>query len=323
MDAPHLPTANSVPPDSMWAAAVRSALRVIPSLGIKPERFFNRTPLSGANASVRDPGGRMKIEVVSHCWNYSHLLVYQLSSLVLSPPQTVEIVMTVCYCSEDKGTAELLAFFEQQNVPGVTWNWIEVPREVLLRRSVGRNLAAKASEADWVWFTDCDVVFADGCFDGLAEAVADCRDLLVYPREERCTMMLDADDPVLVASREGPGVRSVNFDDFLVQRPRQATGPLQITRGDAARTWGYCGEISSYQRTTDRWRKTYEDRVFRWLLGTRGTPVEFPGVYRIKHVEKGRYQSGWWGRLRSFIRRRDDASRGDAVEESHFRKNNS
>ena len=37
--------------------------------------------------------GHLQIEIVSHCWQYSHLLVYQLSSLILHPPQDTRIVM--------------------------------------------------------------------------------------------------------------------------------------------------------------------------------------------------------------------------------------
>ncbi len=295
--------------DSIWAAGVRSALRLIPSLGIKPNWLLTRLDLPGENGYGADTASVGHIEVVSHCWNYAHLLVYQLSSVVLAPPKNVRLTMTVCYCDEDQDTVELMKFFHEQKVPGVIWNGITLPREALLRRSVGRNVAAKSSQADWVWFTDCDVVFAAGCFDGLAAALEERNDRLVFPREERCTLMLASDDPVLAATAKGPAVLAVDFENFLLQHPRQATGPLQITRGDIARTWGYCGEIDSYQRTTDRWRKNYEDRVFRWLLGTRGTPLDIPSVYRIKHVEKGRYQAGWWGRFRSFIRRRDGASR--------------
>jgi len=293
--------------DSGVAALVRNALRIIPSLKIPPTWLFD-VPDSDQLAPARAP---REIEVVSHCWNYAHLLGYQLSSLVLSPPRDTRVRMTVCYCSDDRGTAELLEFFGGQEVENVTWNWIALPREALLRRSVGRNLAAKATTADWVWFTDCDVVFAQGCFDGLAAGVEGRRDGLVYPREERTTDMLAADDPVLAAGRSELALREVNFDTFSVKRPRQATGPLQITRGELARAGGYCGMIQSYQTTTDRWRKTYEDRVFRWLLGTPGTPLDVPGVYRIRHVEKGRYRGGPFSRLRSWIRRTRD--RGEST----------
>ena len=39
--------------------------------------------------------GRLHIEIVSHCWHYAHLLVYQLRSLVLFPARQMGGTMTV------------------------------------------------------------------------------------------------------------------------------------------------------------------------------------------------------------------------------------
>ena len=39
--------------------------------------------------------GRLSLELVSHCWNYSHLLECQLGSLVAAPPRAVDVTMTV------------------------------------------------------------------------------------------------------------------------------------------------------------------------------------------------------------------------------------
>jgi len=69
----------------------------------------------------------------------------------------------------------------------------------------------------------------------------------------------------------------------------RATGPLQITHGDIARAVGYCESLPYYQRPSATWCKAYEDRAFRWLLRTQGEPVDVPGVFRIRHVAKGRY----------------------------------
>ena len=63
--------------------------------------------------------GRLSIEIVSHCWNYSHLLAYNLSSLVNHPPQDIDVTMTVFYCPEDQGTVDMLEFFSGFEVPGV------------------------------------------------------------------------------------------------------------------------------------------------------------------------------------------------------------
>ena len=80
--------------------------------------------------------------------------------------------MTVFYSPEDTKTKALLDFFSEQVVPGVSWNWQPMPKQELFRRAIGRNRAALATKADWVWFTDCDLMFRDNCLDALAEVSA-------------------------------------------------------------------------------------------------------------------------------------------------------
>jgi len=248
--------------------------------------------------------GRLKLEIVSHCWNYAHLLAYQLSSLVLAPPKGMSVRMTVCHCSEDKGTGALLDFFAAQAVPGVTWNWMGLRREELMRRAIGRNRAALATDADWLWFTDCDLVFHDGCLSRLGEILQGRADALLFPREERCTRMLAAGDELLRAAAEKPRLVAIDASRFEAEQRSRATGPLQIVHGDLARELGYCAALRCYQSPTERWRKTYEDRAFRWLLQNDGRGIDLPGVYRIKHIAKGRYHGpGLVTRLRSGIRR--------------------
>lgn len=296
---------ESPPVDTVAAHIGRTVLRLIPQLGVPPSWWVSREwSRKLAELDQTQPAENpASIEIVSHCWNYASLLVYQLSSLVLAPPQNVRVTMTVCYCEEDEETVKLLEFFGAKEVPGVTWNWMPLPREGLLRRAYGRNQVALRSTADWVWFTDCDMVFAEGCLDGLAAAVTGEAAILVYPEEERTTRMLPPDDPLLAAGKQPDQVLSVEWDQFSVARLNRATGPLQITRGDVVRQVGYCAPLPCFLTGAEHWRKTYEDSAFRWLLGTEGTRVKFPGAYRIKHVVKGRYRGGIISRFRSWIRR--------------------
>ncbi|PVY70339.1 hypothetical protein C8D92_10991 [Tamilnaduibacter salinus] len=248
--------------------------------------------------------GRLTVEVVSHCWNYSHFLAYQLSSLVHFPPQSVNVVMTVFYCPEDEQTRALLDFFETQAVPGVTWNWWPLSRQELFRRGIGRNRAALATQADWMWFTDCDLMFRDDCLDQLGEALQGRRDALLFPREERVTELLAEDNPMLSAGAGEPRVLDIDTSVFTSKFPSRATGPLQIAHGDVCRAVGYCRNISLYQQPVDSFAKCHEDRAFRWLLQSQGEPIDVPGVYRIRHVAKGRYSGSEANtRLRTLVRR--------------------
>lgn len=254
-------------------------------------------------AQVEAKSGRLSLEIVSHCWRYAHLQAYQLSSLVQHPPQDIDVTMTVFYAEEDQATAALLDFFAQQQVPNVTWNWQKLSAPELFRRAIGRNQAALASQADWVWFTDCDVCFGAGALDSLNAQLQGCQELLVYPQEERVTSLLTDDSPMLIAAKE-PAIVSIDEDAFNSKAVTRATGPLQITHGDVARRMGYCAGVSAYLRAEPKWSKCHEDRVFRWLLKTQGTPIDIPAVYRIRHETKGRYtNSKATVALRSSIRK--------------------
>jgi hypothetical protein len=285
----------------MRAGAEELYMRMAVSGLVDPRRFLPSVPEA---RSLPARTGRLSLEIVSHCWGYHFLLAYQLSSLVNHPPTELSVTMTLYYSREDQPTSEMLEFFGAIEVPGVRWNWVALDRERLFRRAIGRNLAALDTRADCIWFTDCDVVFHEGCLDGLGELLQGRQDLLVFPRVERTTSLLAGNDPMLTAARDQPLVIEIEPARFTPRHLDVAKGPVQITHGDVARAVGYCASLPVYQRPADHWRKAWEDRAFRWVLRTDGTPLEVPGVYRIRHAAKGRYMERTLGsRIRGTIRR--------------------
>lgn len=255
--------------------------------GLVPARWFQSgLPAPEQRKSKR---GRLRLEIVSHCWKYAHFLVYQLSSLAKFPPRDTSVTMTVYYCDEDAGTVALLDYFSQLSVPNVQWNWRKLPRTSLFRRAIGRNHAALGTAADWIWFTDCDLMFRDRCIDTLAEQLQGSQHALHYPKSERTTSLLPDADPLLLFNPAEINIMDVDDTRFIEHLRTRATGPLQITHGDVARACGYCNALGYYQKPSETWRKAREDRAFRWLLGTQGVALDVPGVYRIRHENKGRY----------------------------------
>lgn len=256
--------------------------------GFLPGRWFNSAlPQRSSLAQASLP---VKLEIVSHCWKYAEFQLYQLSSLVNYPPTQCQVTHTVFYSEEDADTVRLLNFFRDKVVPNVSWNFIALPKEQLFRRAIGRNLAAKNTKADWVWFTDCDVVFHQGALDALAQQLLGKQEYLLYPEQMLVTSLLAKDDPLIAKARAEPAVMDIDMSQFSVRKFSRATGPIQIAHGDVARACGYCASLKVYQKTMSRWSKCYEDRAFRWLLGTQGTPITVPNVLFIRHAEKGRYQ---------------------------------
>lgn len=284
-------------------------LRFAPLKWIPPRLVLPSLPRLPALPGRR---GRLHLEIVSHCWRYSHLLVHQLQSLVNHSSSRLGVTFTLFYApDEDEDTVALLDHFRPLAPPGLTWNFQPLERPRLLRRALGRNIAAKATAADWIWFTDCDVIIHEGALDALAEELQGCSERLVYPREERCTPLLPFTDPLLAPAAiqlDSTGQAGPEFDPdrFPVREVAdRAKGAYQIAHGDVARRLGYCDALTVFQKPTDRWRKTYEDRAFRWLAGTQGTAVDVPGLYRIRHVAKGRYEdrAPWAARVRGGIRK--------------------
>lgn len=305
-------------PRNAWTASVMiwrrwinfwllSFFRMAAKGWVPPEWFEPNVPPPEERGAVT---GTLKIEIVSHCWAYDRFLIYQLSSLVHFPPKDCRVTMTVFYSTEDKGTSQLLDYFDQIEVPNVTWRWMAIPKERLFRRAIGRNRAALSTEADWVWFTDCDLMFRHDCLDTLAAKLQGRRDALVYPQTERRTDLLWENHPLLSEGDTGPHLVDIEDDDFAPRHLSRATGPVQIAHGDVCRAVGYCNSIGLYQKPSDVWCKAYEDRAFRWLLKTQGTPLDIPGVYRIRHIHKGRYAgSKTHTRLRTRLRLIQDSLR--------------
>lgn len=285
-----------------WLDRVHGRLLRLAASGLFPARWVEPNLPPPAERTPRT--GRLRIEIVSHCWNYAHLLAHQLSSLVAFPPTAGEVTMSVYHALEDAETVAMLESFGARTVPGLTWSWRAIPREMLFRRAIGRNHAALTTTADWVWFTDCDLMFREGCLDGLVAALQGRRDALVFPRTERCTPLLTDDHPLIEQGRGEPRVLDLDTSLFTERERTRATGPLQIAHGDVVRAVGYCARLAHYQRPSPTWCKAYEDRAFRWLLRTQGTPLDIPGVHRIRHVSKGRYTGGALSTgSRSLIRR--------------------
>ena len=253
--------------------------------------------------------GRLRLEIVSHCWRYGHFLTYQLGSLVHHRADKLDITMTVYFCPEDESTLRVLRFFGDMKVPGVTWDWRPLSKEQLFRRAIGRNLAAKTTRADWIWFTDADILFQEKCLDSLADLLQGRDDALLFPETTYGTALLPEDDPVLEKGRGGPTLLTLPQPAFPIRcgPENRAKGPYQITHGDIARACGYCASIPVYQRPARRWRKAYEDSAFRWLVGTRGAPLALPGVCQIRHLAKGRYREGTLdSAVRSYLRKIQD-----------------
>jgi hypothetical protein len=235
----------------------------------------------------------VKLEIVSHCWQYGRLLTYQLSSLMVQPPRQTDVTMTVFLTEEDRYTMEVVRYFceldKASNLRIRPWC---LSREKLWQREIGRNMAALATTADWVWFTDCDYCFGADCLDRLAVAVAQATKPLVFPRHVLISRSHEEGDQAIEQASGGPRLLTIQPDDYVVSHCRRAIGGIQIANGEIVRRLGYCKNSRSQHRLANHWMRTHSDRHFRVSLGTSGQGVNVPNVYRIRHSKRGRHHIG-------------------------------
>jgi len=266
------------------------------------------------------------VEIVTHCWRYSRVLTYQLSSLVLFPPKRVKVVVSLFYCGdcdEDEATCDIGNYFNQvlhrSGRTDVVMKPRALPRQQLLNRSIGRNIVAQSTEADIVWFTDCDYLFRSGCLDSLADIDLDAAPLFrpaqtwfTKDRETGDEYAAKADEPDVInmygddyiALMKNPVTWDIDPADFVPHKPGKAIGGIQIVPGDVARKIGYCPDIPKDQRPVADdcydFKRNFSDTRFRKQIGQkiigdgkryRGLPVDIPGVYRIRQTQFGQVDS--------------------------------
>ncbi len=253
-----------------------------------PAQWYSKIPPRSEDLSM--PSGKPTLEIVSHCWQYAHLAIYQFSSLAAYAPEHLNVVHTLFHANNDEDTIALAEYFAERKIKNVTWRSIALPKQELFRRAIGRHRAALNTDADWVWFADCDLIFGKNCLDSLANHLKTQQTGLLFPDGERITELLPPDHPWITQSLKQPRPVTVDDSQFYANPIVKAKGAFQIVHGDVARTMGYCGNLKLYQQPDNRWRKTYEDTVFRNLLGHEGVPVTIDNLMRIRHAAKGRYK---------------------------------
>lgn len=238
------------------------------------------------------------IEIVSHCYNsdevpiYSSLAQLQFSSLLLNPP-SIDTTISVCYTSEDQLTVEVINWFryEIRNIKTLHLKDFCLPKEKLFRRAIGRNIVAKSSSADVIWFVDCDYLFRFTCTLSLAHYYclkSDCN--MVYPEAVNINITHGLGDGYIErASKYLPYIIQIDPDHFTSKKQRKAIGGIQVVRGDYCREHGYLDGTRWMNpvNTNKGFRSCKCDVPFRKQVG-KSEAVDIPGVYRVRHSFCGR-----------------------------------
>lgn len=237
----------------------------------------------------------MLIDVVSHCYakelpHYANALCYQLSSLILHPPSDCDVRATVCYDPSDQRTMDVLRYFSSRvPIKGIP---LEINR--LGRRAIGRNIAAKGTDADRVWFADVDQCYRIGVLDRLCGLSWPLGASMVYPGEIRIHRNHGIGDAATKRVGGEPQIIDIDPAEFISKRYNRAIGGVQIVRGSFAREHGYLDQ-------SPRWMQPLSggefvsckcDMAYRSFCRDLGpiVKVDLPGVFRLRHTQNA-YES--------------------------------
>jgi hypothetical protein len=224
----------------------------------------------------------MIFEVVNHTYRYHRLLAYQLSSFIMNPPVLHNVVYTVFYDAEDTPTVDTVNHFEPLMPSTVDMVKNEMHVDYLRNRAIGRNIAAKATAADWVWFTDTDYCFGHEVWNRLALLVENTSSQFLWPSYIYETDWAYGDE--LIGSMATPQVKGVEYMVVPQVRMRRGIGGIQIAKGDRVREIGYC---PSYEGPRKDWDFSSDVRFRRQFKDGERSEINLRNVCRIRHSQKG------------------------------------
>ena len=232
----------------------------------------------------------MTLQLVVSCWRYWRSLTFHLSALA-HPVFECKVIATVAYCPEDDQTVRVLSFFDRYvRPPGIVFDFVPFARPRLMRRAIARNLAALTTSADWVIFTDVDYIYPGHVLDEMSKALLGARNALLFtPCIEQSTTHSHGE--LELARISCPGLYDLTPELYSPIPLTRPIGGSQIVRGETARRLGYVPAMSKYHRSSDRWRRTFEDTAFRRACLADGLEIiALPtlGIRRIRHAQRGR-----------------------------------
>lgn len=244
-----------------------------------------------------------KVEFVTHCYatkltHFATALYLQLSSLAnAANTSNNNIKVTVFYNQEDLQTAHVLNLFEddkrRKNLELVKQH---LPVDQLGRRSIGRNMAAKNTDADIVWFADVDYWFGATVTNDLLSIEWNNNTTMVFPGKIQISKSHEVGDKTLKyyssiltpdPLNRPPFTPHMQVRDYDEKIYYKAIGGVQIVRGDFAREHGYVPNSKWQKPVKIPFGDFRDDIAYRSFCRSVGTilPVDLDGVFRIRHSE--------------------------------------
>lgn len=245
----------------------------------------------------------MLITIITHCWNdpripiYSDLLRIQINSLFTWPPESTNVELIVAYCEEDAKTRAVVREGEANSDGQIAVTGLPLAKNWLMRRSIGRNIAARTMccKSDVVWFADCDYVFGRYCLDDATYMVSQSAlNALFHPQKTWISKNHQIGDNQREDLTNAEFANLTLFmDDFEEKIEDRAIGGIQIVKGVDARHFGYLNGFPKWQRpkqdneSLDNFR---DDLEYRRHVMAVMQAIDIRDLYRIRHSKSSMHK---------------------------------
>ncbi len=232
------------------------------------------------------------VDVIAHCFNYSRLLTLHLSALALRPPENTHVTSIICFTPSDTDTVAVLDYFRALSIRNVTIKPYPMVPERLFRRAIGRNELGKATQADFVFYSDVDYLLDGPTVDtAVAKMMAHGGKCLYYPQYPMQSISHEHGDSE-IAKVTALGIYDIDRTKYEPMKLPCAIGGAQWISGNVTRQKGYLPDGHKFLEPEPVWRQTVCDTRARGWWGLPQHPMKIDGVYRIRHSIRGREQTG-------------------------------
>ncbi len=245
------------------------------------------------------------LDIVVHCWaadlpHYAAMLREQIRSLFQHKPADCDVQLIVGCANEDANTREMLYQFtagqtgattafdsgpavcHHYYLHGITLCEVVMPKGELFRRAILRHKWTQRSEADVLWFADCDYTVGEGTLAAICARVQR-TDGLCFPREYYIHNDHATGDRAVASGK-------IDLSEFRQTRAKRAIGGIQIIGAEVAKKIGYLGHgrrKSKWQEPEDPsvpFRCFRDDSTWRRLMfPDGGREIEVPNLFRLRH----------------------------------------
>lgn len=235
----------------------------------------------------------MDIEVVIHCHGYQRRLSWMLSSILQQKTDKGEVpnlTVSISYTHNNGNptTEDVIKFFREKGLNIVD---VLLTPDQACNRAIARTLRGKETKADWILFSDGDLVYDPYFFSDLKVKLESDQ----YKNETRaigadrhsldikfCIEYFENDKnvyPCEIANvAEIPRVWPIKW----VSGKMTCAGYFQLARVAAMRE----KDIVYSCRPRDFWRNTKGDREFRIRMGGR-VPIDVLPIFHLNHDRGG------------------------------------